>query len=402
MSHGLFLPSHRVTKLFKQERWACLADSGSVYVSRTSTRRPGLFKINMASKPVCVEDFEPYLKANVSDFVWRYYRSGAHGEQTLRDNPRAFQRYRLRPRCLRDVSQRDTSTSILGHRLAFPVGVSPTAAHCFAHRDGEVATAKGVSSVGSAMILSMWSNRTLEDVAASVPPDTPLLLQLTILRDRSRVEAVIRRAEAAGFKALVVTVDEPMLGKRAHYQRREFGVREILFPQVLRPGERYIRDEVPFSDSRTWDVILWLKRFTSLPIVLKGILTAEDAVEAVRHGAAGILVSNHGGRQLDGVPATIDVLAEIVDAVRGSGVEVYLDGGVRKGTDVLKALALGARAVFIGRPALWGLAYDGEKGVEKVLRILKEEFSLAMALSGCSSVADITSDLISMPSYSKL
>ncbi|XP_022091124.1 hydroxyacid oxidase 1-like [Acanthaster planci] len=356
----------------------------------------------MASTPVCVEDFEPYLKASVSDFVWRYYRSGADDEQTLRDNQRAFQRYRLRPRCLRDVSQRDTSTSILGHRLAFPVGVSPTAAHCFAHQDGEVATAKGVSSVGSAMILSMWSNRTLEDVAASVPPDTPLLHQLSIMHDRFRVEATIRRAEAAGFRALVVTVDEPMLGKRAHYQGREFDVREIRFPQILLPGERYIVDQIRFSDSRTWNDILWLKQFTSLPLVLKGILTAEDAVEAVRHGAAGILVSNHGGRQLDGVPATIDVLAEIVDAVRGSGVEVYLDGGVRKGTDVLKALALGARAVFIGRPALWGLAYDGAKGVEKVLGILKEEFSLAMALSGCSSVADITSDLISMPSYSKL
>ncbi|XP_022091121.1 hydroxyacid oxidase 1-like [Acanthaster planci] len=356
----------------------------------------------MALTPVCVEDFEQYLKASVSDFFWEYYRSGAQDEQTLRDNPLAFQRYRLRPRCLRDVSQRDTSTSILGHRLAFPVGVSPTAAHCFAHKDGEVATARGVSSVGSAMILSMWSNRTLEDVAASVPPDTPLLLQLTILRDRSRVEAAIRRAEAAGFKALVVTVDEPMLGKRNYDNGKEVDLTGIKFPQVLRSDEQFSRDQIQFSDSRTWNDILRLKELTSLPFVLKGILTAEDAVEAVRHGAAGILVSNHGGRQLDGVPATIDVLAEIVNAVRGSGVEVYLDGGVRKGTDVLKALALGARAVFIGRPALWGLAYDGANGVEKVLGILKEELSLAMALSGCSSVADITSDLIAVPSYCKL
>ncbi|XP_038051622.1 hydroxyacid oxidase 1-like [Patiria miniata] len=366
----------------------------------------GWCTINMASEPVCVEDFESFLKASVADFFWEFYRCGADGEQTLRDNPLAFQRYRLRPRCLRDVSQRDTSTSILGHRLSFPVGVSPTCCHVFAHRDAEVATAKGVSSVGSAMILSMWSNRSLEDVAASVHPDTPLLLQLNMLRDRSRVEAVIKRAEKAGFKALVITSDQPMMGNRIAYSSKKVDLDpDMTFPQVLLPGERYthkMSDEIIKDAPMTWHDILWLRRITSLPVVLKGILTAADAREAVRHGAAGILVSNHGGRQLDGVPATIDVLADIVNAVQGSNVEVYLDGGVRKGTDVLKALALGARAVFVGRPAIWGLAYDGEKGVEKVLGILKDEFTLAMALSGCSSVADITSDLIAKPPFSRM
>ncbi|XP_038051626.1 hydroxyacid oxidase 1-like [Patiria miniata] len=352
----------------------------------------------MASEPVCVEDFEPYLKATVSDWLWQFFRCGADGEQTLRDNPLAFQRYRLRPRCLRDVSQRDISTSILGHRLSFPVGVSPTARQTFVHRDGEVATAKGVSNVGSAMILSMWSNRSLEDVAASVHPDTPLLLQLNLIRDKGRLEALIRRAEVAGFKALVVTADQPVLGNKIHLKRRKADLYPT-FPQLLLPGEDTITPEkarglITETESLTWKDILLLRRITSLPVVLKGILTAEDAREAVKHGAAGVLVSNHGGRQLDGVPATIDVLAEIVDAVRGSNVEVYLDGGVRKGTDVLKALALGARAVFVGRPAIWGLAFDGEKGVEKVLGILKEEFSRAMALCGCSSLSDITPDLI--------
>ncbi|XP_038051624.1 hydroxyacid oxidase 1-like [Patiria miniata] len=363
----------------------------------------------MASEPVCVEDFESYLEARVSDWLWSFYRSGADREQTLRDNPLAFQRYRLRPRCLRDVSQRDIGTSILGHRLSFPVGVSPTACHGFVHEDGEVATAKGVSNAGSAMILSMWSNKSLEDVAASVKPDTPLLLQLNLIRDESgRLEAVIRRAEAAGFKALVVTVDQPVTGKRIHTRRKkiDFDPTAYSFPQVLLPEEKMTAEKagelLDGTQVLTWKDILWLKEITSLPVVLKGILTAEDAKIAVKHGAAGILVSNHGGRQLDGVPATIDVLAEIVDAVRGSNVEVYLDGGVRKGTDVLKALALGARAVFVGRPALWGLAYDAEKGVQKVLEILKDEFSRAMALCGCSSVADITSDYITTPPYGKV
>ncbi|XP_038051630.1 hydroxyacid oxidase 1-like isoform X2 [Patiria miniata] len=268
-------------------------------------------------------------------------------------------------------------------------------------------TCKGVSNAGSAMVLSMFSNKSLEDVAASVHPDTPLLFHLNILRDRSRVEAAIRRAEAAGYKALVVTIDQPMLGNRTYIRRNNKDMDPtITFPQVVLPGEEITREKaraiVNEPQALTWKDILWLRRITSLPVVLKGILTAEDAREAVRHGAAGILVSNHGGRQLDGVPATIDVLAEIVDAVRGSNVEVYLDGGIRKGTDVLKALALGARAVFIGRPAIWGLAYDGEKGVEQVLGILKEEFSLAMALCGCSSLSDITPDLIATMPYSKM
>ncbi|XP_038051627.1 hydroxyacid oxidase 1-like [Patiria miniata] len=361
----------------------------------------------MASEPVCVEDFEPYLKARVSDAIWHYYRGGADGEQTLRDNPLAFQRYRLLPRCLKDVSERDTSTSILGHRVSFPVGVSPTAYHGLVHRDAEIATAKGVSNAGSAMILSMWSNRSLEDVAASVHPDTPLLLHLNILRDRSRMEAVIRRAEAAGYKAIVATVDQPMSGNRMHLRLNMDIDSNLTLPQMFLPGDEITQGRAVAlvfdgSQALTWKDILWLRGITSLPVVIKGILTAEDASEAVKHGAAGILVSNHGGRQLDGVPATIDVLAEIVNAVRGSNVEVYLDGGVRKGTDVLKALALGARAVFVGRPAIWGLAYDGDKGVEKVLGILKDEFSLAMALAGCSSLADITPDLIATMPHSKM
>ncbi|XP_022103594.1 hydroxyacid oxidase 1-like isoform X2 [Acanthaster planci] len=351
----------------------------------------------MVSLPLCVVAFEPYLKESLPDTVWQYFRSGADDEQTMKDNQFAFQRYRLRPRCLRDVSQRITSTSVLGHYIAFPVGVSPVAAHGFAHPDGEIATAKGVCSVGSVMIHSMWSNKRSEDVASTVQPNTPLFHQLNFLRDRSRMKEVVRKAEVAGYRALVVTVDQPIIGNTRPAKESSLVVpSHISFPNALRPDESFCPQTAHelFDDSATWDTISWLKEITSLPIILKGILTAEDAKEAVKHGVAGILVSNHGGRQLDGTLATIDALPEVVNAVRDSSVEVYLDGGVRKGTDVLKALALGARAVFIGRPVIWGLAYDGENGVKKVLEILREEFSLAMALTGCSSVDDINPDMI--------
>ncbi|XP_022100399.1 hydroxyacid oxidase 1-like [Acanthaster planci] len=313
--------------------------------------------------------------------------------------------YRLRPRCLRDVSKRDLSTTILGHRLDFPIGVSPTAYQGMVHPEGEIAMAKGVASVGSAMALSIFSSKDLEDVAAPLSSETPLFQQLNVFCDRQTLERtvehtehIIKRAEKAGLKGIVLTVDQAVFG------------RQLAEPVVAPPYLKYPLISLPndphfgfarlnFDPSMTWDDIAWLRSKTSLPIILKGVLTAEDAKEAVRRGVSAIWVSNHGGRQLDGVSASIDALPEVVDAVRGSDIEVYLDGGIRQGTDVLKALALGARAVFIGRPALWGLAYDGAAGVKQVLEILRDELSRAMALSGCSSVADITPDLVKMPSH---
>ncbi|XP_071808818.1 2-Hydroxyacid oxidase 1-like isoform X1 [Asterias amurensis] len=357
------------------------------------------------SELVCVADFELYLKQGLSVVDYGYYTDGADGEQTLRDNVKAFLRYRLRPRCLRDVSHRVTRTSILGHNIEFPVGVSPTASHGVIHKDGEKATARAAASTGTVMILSMFANTSIEDVAASVPQETLLFMQLNILVDRKMTENIIKRVIASGrYKALVVTVDQPCSGKIQSRKKSTLPAR-LSLPQLVSPGESslsaWINGNI-FDPAFTWADIKWLHGLTSLPIILKGILTAECAKMAASLGVAGILVSNHGGRQLDGVAATIDSLSEVVEAVKGSNVEVYLDGGVRKGTDVLKALAMGARAVFIGRPALWGLAYNGEAGVKNVLDILKDEFSLAMALTGCSSVAEITPDLVKASPLSNL
>ncbi|XP_022100393.1 hydroxyacid oxidase 1-like isoform X2 [Acanthaster planci] len=359
----------------------------------------------MTSKPLILQDFEPYLKKKVPGTWWEYFQRGADAQQTLADNVLAFQKYRLRPRCLRDVSKRDLSTTILGHRLDFPVGVCPTAFQGMVHPEGDVAMAKGVASVGSAMALSIYSSNDLEDVTAPLSSEIPLFQQLNVFCDRQTLERtveytkhIIKRAEKAGLKGIVLTVDQPVRGRRL--AEPIFIPPYIKCPLISLPNDPHFHSKnLSFDASMTWDDIEWLRSMTSLPIILKGILTAEDAKEAVRRGASAIWVSNHGGRQLDGVSASIDALPEVVDAVRGSDIEVYLDGGIRQGTDVLKALALGARAVFIGRPALWGLAYDGAAGVTQVLEILRDELSRAMALSGCASVADITSDLVKMPSH---
>ncbi|XP_022091292.1 hydroxyacid oxidase 1-like [Acanthaster planci] len=299
--------------------------------------------------------------------------------------------YRLRPRVLRDVSHRDMRTTLLGQEIAFPVAVAPTAAHCFAHIEGELATARAAKATGTGMVLSSGTTSTMEDVAAASSPNGLLWVQLQIFRDFDIVRSIIMKAEKLGYRALVVTIDCSV--------PRRTSRRSLKLP----PGKGLAHfpgvDMSSFganitNDSVTWKDIDLLHSITSLPVVLKGILTEEDAREALKHDIAGIIVSNHGGRNLDGTLATIDALAEVVEAVRGSNIEVYLDGGVRRGTDVLKALALGARAVFIGRPVLWGLAYDGEGGVRKVLEMIRDEFSLAMALSGCRSVGDITPDLV--------
>ncbi|XP_055939010.1 2-Hydroxyacid oxidase 1-like [Argiope bruennichi] len=362
---------------------------------------------------ICVEDFEKHALATLPKYAADYYRSGADEEQTLKENREGFKRLRFRPRFLRDVSTRFLKTYVLGHSISFPVCIAPSAMHRMAHPDGEVATVKAAAAEGVPMVLSTVSTTSLEDVAKAAP-ESIRWLQLYIYKDRKVSRELIIRAEKAGYLAIVLTVDAPVFGHRWADTRNKFSLpphlklgnfSDVGMDKVTETdGSSGLTNYVSqlFDPSISWKDIKWLKEITTLPILLKGILTAEDAKMAVEHGVAGIIVSNHGARQLDGVPATIEVLPEIVRAVAGR-CEVYLDGGVRTGTDVLKSLALGAKAVFIGRPVLWGLAYDGEAGVRKVLQILRKEFDTAMALSGCTNLHDVKPSLVvRQESFSKL
>ncbi|XP_077169389.1 2-Hydroxyacid oxidase 1 [Paroedura picta] len=360
----------------------------------------------MSGRPVCIADFEQHAKEVLPKSVYDYYRSGADDQQTLAENVDAFSRLKLYPRMLRDVSALDLSTSILGQRVSMPICVGATAMQRMAHTDGEVATVRACSSVDTGMMLSSWATSSIEEVAQAAP-EAVLWMQLYIYKDREVTRSLVQRAERAGYKGIFVTVDTPFLGKRLddvrnkfqlppHLRMKNFETNDLAFSSEKGYGENsglsvYVAEAI--DPSIKWEDLKWLRGLTNLPIVAKGILRADDAREAVNHGVNGILVSNHGARQLDGVPATIDVLPEIIGAVEGK-VEVYLDGGIRKGSDVLKALALGAKAVFIGRPVIWGLVYKGEEGVKEVLQMLKEEFRLAMALSGCQSVEEIDGTLV--------
>ncbi|XP_027696076.1 hydroxyacid oxidase 1 isoform X1 [Vombatus ursinus] len=360
----------------------------------------------MFPRPVCIDDFEKYAKIVLQKSIYDYYRSGANDQETLADNIAAFSRWKLYPRMLRNVAKVDLTTSVLGQRISMPICVSPTAMQCMAHVDGEIATVRACHSVGTGMMLSTWATSSIEEVAQAAPEGTRWL-QLYIYKDREVTKQLVERAERNSYKGIFLTVDTPYLGNRFDDVRNRFQLPPHLRMKNFQTNDLAFSSEEGYGDnsglaeytanaidsSINWKDITWLKKLTTLPIVAKGILRADDAREAVEYGVNGILVSNHGARQLDGVPATIDVLPEIVEAVEGK-VEVFLDGGVRKGTDVLKALALGAKAVFVGRPIIWGLAYQGEKGVKEVLEMLREEFRLAMALTGCRNVKDIDKTLV--------
>jgi 4-hydroxymandelate oxidase len=337
--------------------------------------------------PINVSEYEPLARAAMDPFGWAFYSTGADDEVTLRENRAAFERIRLRPRVLVDASRCDLRTTLLGTPASMPICVAPTAAHGLAHPDAECATARGAGAAGSLMTASSESMRSLEQIAQAATG--PLWFQLYMYAaQRPLAEQFVRRAAAAGYRAVVLTVDAPTWGHRERTLRVESGPWPAAgnFPEAF--------DFQPYAP--TWGDVDWLRGVTDLPVVLKGILTAEDAALAVQRGAAGIVVSNHGGRQLDGVAATIEALPEVVAAVAGR-CEVYLDGGVRRGTDVLKALALGARAVFVGRPVLWGLAARGEEGVRHVLDLLRAELERAMVLAGRPALAAIDRSLVSMP-----
>ncbi|XP_002734382.1 2-Hydroxyacid oxidase 2-like [Saccoglossus kowalevskii] len=350
---------------------------------------------------VCLDDFEKYAEKHLSLMTWIYYCSGADGETTLKENRRSFRRIRLKPRVLRDVSTRDLKTTILGREIDIPICISPTAFQGLAHPDAEAGTSRASGTFNTCMILSSVSSLSLEDICCAHSGGTKWM-DIYVWPNPRVTKDMVQRAEQAGCKGIVVSVDICQVGfkRRMAYVAGDIVPRNAIianFDKYCKNGimnETTFLDEVKCGDpSATWADIDWIKSITKLPIILKGIMTVEDALIAVEHKVNAIMVSNHGGRQLDGVPATIDVLAEISKAV-GDKIEVYMDGGVRTGTDVLKALALGARAVFIGRPVIYGLAYKGEEGVKNVLQILKDELSLAMALSGCRTIKDINESIV--------
>jgi 4-hydroxymandelate oxidase len=335
-----------------------------------------------------------------------YYCGGATDEITLRDNRAAYDRIALHYRVLRDVSRRDASTTVLGADVSLPVLIAPTAFHQMAHADGELATARAAHAARTLMILSTLSTCEMEDVAAAA--QGAWWFQLYVYRDRGVTRELMQRAVSAGCKAIVLTVDAPVGGLRERDVHNRFALPPGLKMCNLRGAGREhtgLEEDMGgvsgyftrlLDPTLSWRDLAALAAESPVPVIVKGIVRADDAVRARDNGAAGIVVSNHGGRQLDTAPAPIEVLERIATAV-DHRLEVYVDGGVRRGTDVLKALALGARAVLIGRPVLWGLACAGEAGVTHALEILRRELDVAMALTGCRTLAEIDVDLIRPP-----
>ena len=328
-----------------------------------------------AAPLLTLEDYERAAREKVNLVAWEFIASGAADEISVRWNVEAYRSQRLVPRQLRDVSTLDTSVTLLGTRLAHPILLAPVACQKLAHPDGEVGTARGARAAGAGMVLSSYSTIPIEQVATEKPP---LFWFQLYVQDRAYTEQLVRRAVAAGATAIAVTIDSPVAGPRNRQQRSGF-----VFPKDL-PHISGSRPEHPL----TWKDLEWIQRAASVPIFLKGVLHPDDADLGVKAGVAGIMVSNHGGRNLDTALATIDALPAIIDAV-GGRVPVIVDGGIRRGTDVLKALAHGATAVMIGRPFVHGLAVNGAAGVEAVVGILRREMEMAMMLSGCATLAAV-------------
>jgi isopentenyl diphosphate isomerase/L-lactate dehydrogenase-like FMN-dependent dehydrogenase len=348
--------------------------------------------------PFTVDEYESAARERLPQMVFDYFAGGAGDEWTLRENRRAFDRWAFRPRVLVDVSQVDLRTTVIGQEVAFPILLAPTAFQKLAHPDGERATARAAAGLGALMVLSTIATTRLEDIAET---GVRRWFQLYVLKDRSLTATLVARAEAAGYGALVLTVDTPRLGRRFRDERNSFtlppgismGNLEGMDLPVAEGSSLFAFILERHDPSLTWDDVAWLRSLSSLPVVLKGVMTAEDARLAVESGVEAVVVSNHGGRQMDGVPGTLDVLPEVVEGA-GGRLEVFLDGGVRRGADALKAMALGASAVMIGRAYLWGLAADGEGGVRRVLEMLRDELLLAMALAGVTSSRKIERSLV--------
>jgi 4-hydroxymandelate oxidase len=345
-------------------------------------------------------DLEAAAGRKANPAAWAYVQGGAGDESSLRANRRAFDRWTLRPRALADIAVIDPTTSLLGTSVTAPFYVAPTAYHGELDRAGEVGTARAAAAAGVLAMFSTLSTRSLEEIGAAVPRG-PRWFQIYLQPDFRATRRLVERAEAAGFGALVLTVDLPVLANRDRQAEGGFAFDGTTpmgnGPDLVLPPRGPVRDgllfRIPGAEAYTWRVLDDLRSITRLPVVVKGILTDEDARRSVDCGARAVVVSNHGGRQLDGAPAGLDVLPEVVAEV-GSRAEVYLDGGVRRGRDILIALGLGARAVGLGRPILWGLAAGGEAGVSRVIELLRMELATVMALSGRARVDAIDRTLV--------
>ena len=348
------------------------------------------------SQPQNLEQYEAAARGLLPQATYDYYAGGAEDEVTLRANRAAFGRWFLRPRVLVDVGAVDTSVELLGERLSMPVLLAPAAYHRLAHPDGELATARAAHAAGTVLIASTVATTRVEEMRAAASPG-PMWFQLYVFRDREITRELVRRVEACGCGALCLTLTLPVQGNRERDARNGFrlpqglemanfsGLRQAQMPEVEGSAlSAFIGRE--FDPTLTWSAVEWLRSETRLPIVLKGVTHPDDAALAVEAGVDAVIVSNHGGRQLDFAEPTLVSLPRVADAVAGR-IPVLMDGGVRRGTDVVKALALGARAVLLARPYLWGLAVDGQAGVERVLAILREEIERTLALLGRPSVA---------------
>jgi 4-hydroxymandelate oxidase len=346
-------------------------------------------------KALSLRELEAAARALLEPGIHDLFAGGADDEVSLRANEDAFARVGLVPRVLRGRGAPRLDTELLGCRASMPIVLAPTAFHRLAHPEGERATARAATAAGAIYTVSMASTTAIEDIAQA---GGPLWFQLYLQPDRDFTEALVRRVEAAGCKALVVTVDSPVFGRRERDLRNGFlDLPPGMCCENMRPlgpdGQRGPARSIAFSPNLSWADVDWLRKLTSLPIALKGVLHPEDAKRALDSGVDALFVSNHGGRQLDTVPSPLELLPPIADAV-GGRLPLVLDGGVRRGTDALKAFALGARAVAIGRPVLWGLAVGGEAGVAHVLSLLRSEFERALALCGCGSADDASPELL--------
>lgn len=370
-------------------------------VSRTMAEDLNLeLKADSASTEcICLADFELLAKTKMLATSWEYLCAGAGDEITVRWNAEAYQRIRLKPRVLVDVSKLDTRVTLFGQEHDFPILLAPVAAQKLMHPEGELASARGAIAAGATMVVSSFANTSLEEVAAAVK--SPLWFQLYAQTDQGFTRELVQRAEASGYRALCLTVDTATTGARNREARA--AVKLLPIPNFaglkgagsdvsLHTGSQDVFKSV-LAASTSWKEIEWLLSFTKVPLVLKGVLDPDDADLAAKCGVSGIIVSNHGGRNLDTLPATIDALPQVAEKVAGR-MPVFVDGGIRRGTDVLKALALGASAVFIGRPYIYGLGAAGEPGVTQVIKILQRELQMAMALTGRTNIRGIDRSVI--------